>query len=92
MVNRGRERSGGNSTEKDELPSEKWGVLTRAEVEDLAGAVAALTQWVEFLAHLCERMNDCLTVGKSCAITPLKQFARPHPNQVPLWDGLLEEK
>lgn len=73
----GRERSGGNSTEKALPP----GALSRAEVNDLVSSVAslgacasALEKALDRLWNLCETINDRVSLVE---VTPLARATPP---------------
>lgn len=73
------------------MPSEKFGVLTRAEVEELAALVAGLTEWTARLQGLCEQLNDKLTIAPSGPPPrpgrPLSFYEAEDPRQADLWEG-----
>lgn len=76
---------------KDLLPSEKWGVLTREDIDEMAALIAGLHDWTCRLVWLCEELNNRMTLHPVPPPTSKmgdKGARRDHPNQVPLWDGM----
>lgn len=89
-----KERSGGNRTGTDRLPSEKFGVLHREDVEELAALVGGLGEWTQRLCALLEELNDRLMIQPPHGgRRPLSFYRRAEASrenahaQADLWEG-----